>query len=364
MKCLQPISPNGLLYQRIIGTGGIGSGMFFSLQGNETLGREESRMAALLPYKDYCKQHIIMHYIAVLLGADDDGNFQAFPIGKVGNDETGKNLLRQMESVGINTGYVKVSEQHATMFSVCFQYPDHSGGNITTAESASSAVMPEDIEKFFLVNADPIHKEIILAAPEVPIQTRLRLLEYGRQRGSLNVSSLQSSEIADFTNGNGFSLANMLFINLDEAKKIAQVNEETGAETVVLTSIRNLIDINPDLTIFITCGAAGVYCYSKKHLEFFPSIPVDVVSTAGAGDAFLAGTIAGINCGLPLFKRNKDHAALINTATELGVLVAAVSVTAQDSIHMGLNSQLISDFIKVRQLPCSEEFLKLFGPIH
>ena len=364
MKCLQPISPNGLLYQRIIGTGGIGSGMFFSLQGNETLGREESRMAALLPYKDYCKQDIIMHYIAVLLGADGDGTFQAFPIGKVGNDETGENLVRQMRSVGMNTDHVKVSDQHATMFSVCFQYPDHTGGNITTAESASSAVMPEDIDDFFSVNDDTTDKEIILAAPEVPVQTRIRLLEHGRQRGSLNVASLQSSEISDFTNGNGFSLADMLFLNLDEAKKIAQLNENTGTETVVLTSIRNLIGINPDLTIFITCGAAGVYCYSKKHLEFFPSLPVDVVSTAGAGDAFLAGTIAGINCGLPLFKRNKDHAAMINTATELGVLTAAISVTAQDSIHTGLNSDLIVEFIKARNLHCSEEFLKLFSTVH
>ena len=305
-----------------------------------------------------------MHYIAVLLGADRNGKFQMYPIGKVGNDETGKNLLKQMESVGMSTDHVSISPDRATMFSVCFQYPDHAGGNITTAESASSAVMPEDIDDFFSANIDMPDKEIIIAAPEVPVQTRIRLLEYGRQRGSLNVASLQSAEITDFSNGNGFLLTDMLFINLDEAKNIAQLNEETGAETVVLTSIRNLIDINPDLTIFITCGAAGVYCYSKKHLEFFPSIHADVVSTAGAGDAFLAGTMAGINCGLPLFKRNKDHAAVINTATELGVLVAAISVTAQDSIHMGLNSELIEDFIKARNLHCSEEFLKLFSVIH
>lgn len=360
MKYLQPISQNGLLYNRIIGTGGIGSGMFFSLQGNETLGREESRMAALLPYKDYCKQHIIMHYIAVLLGAERNGKFQSHPIGKVGNDETGKSLLKQMQDAGMNTDHVKISPEHATLFSVCLQYPDHTGGNITTAESASSEVMPEDINEFFSVNADIRNKAIILAAPEVPVETRIRLLEYGRERGSLNVASLQSAEITEFLNRNGFLLADMLFINLDEAKNVAKLDNETGAETVVLTAIRYLIDINPDLTIFITCGAAGVYCYSMKHLEFFPSIHVDVVSTAGAGDAFLAGTIAGICCGLPLFKRNKDHAAVVNTATELGVLVAAISVTSQDSIHMHLNSELIIHFIKERQLHCSEEFLDLF----
>jgi ribokinase len=89
MTSLRPILPGGFNYDHIIGTGGIGSGMFFSLKGNETLGREESRMAALLPYRDYCKQHIIMHYISVLLGAGINGTFQSYPIGKVGNDDTG-----------------------------------------------------------------------------------------------------------------------------------------------------------------------------------------------------------------------------------------------------------------------------------
>jgi sugar/nucleoside kinase (ribokinase family) len=360
MKSLQPISHEGLLYERVIGTGGIGSGMFFSLQGNETLGREESRMAHLLPYKDYCKQHIIMHYISVLLGAETNGKFRSFPIGKVGNDETGKNLVKQMQAAGMTTDHIKISAEHATMFSVCFQYPDHAGGNITTAESASSAVMPQDVDEFFAVNDDNI-KEIILAAPEVPVQTRIRLLEYGKKRGSLNVASLQSAEIAEFMNLNGFVLADVLFINLDEAKHIAHAANDTGAETVVLNAIRNLITINPDLTVFITCGVAGVYCYSKKHLEFFPSLNVDVVSTAGAGDAFLAGTIAGICCGLPLFKKSKDHAAVINTATELGVLVAAISVTAQDSIHMALNADYILNFIQQKQLHCSDDFLKVFG---
>jgi ribokinase len=361
MRSLQSISSDGLLYDHVIATGGIGSGMFFSLSGNETLGREESRMATLLPYKDYCKQHIIMHYISVLLGAQSNGKFQSYPVGKVGNDDTGRSLVKMMQSTGMLTDHIQISPDHSTLFSVCFQYPDHSGGNITTAESASSDVLPADIDDFFATTTIKKKNGVIIAAPEVPVETRIRLLEHGRQNGSLNVACVQSSEINTFNELNGFNLTDYLFINLDESRKIAGADESTAAETVVLTAISNLIAVNPELTVFVTCGAAGVYCYSNKHLEFFPSITLNVVSTAGAGDAFLAGTIAGVCCGLPLLKNNQVNAHVISTATELGILVASLSVTSSDSIHVGIDADFLFDFIKRNKIECADSFLKIFS---
>ncbi|HKT69754.1 MAG TPA: hypothetical protein VJP83_09970, partial [Terriglobales bacterium] len=70
-------------YRRLIGIGGIGSGIFFALDGNHTLGREESRFGRLLDIRDYCKLHIISHYVARLLGAGPGGAFRVIPIGKV-----------------------------------------------------------------------------------------------------------------------------------------------------------------------------------------------------------------------------------------------------------------------------------------
>ena len=54
--------------RRLIGIGGIGSGTFFALNGNHTLGREESRGGRFLDRRDYCKLHIISHYVRPLLG--------------------------------------------------------------------------------------------------------------------------------------------------------------------------------------------------------------------------------------------------------------------------------------------------------
>ena len=68
MNYLLPIEEKGYKYQRLIGTGGIGSGILFNLDGDHTMGRNESRSGELTPFRDYCKLHIISHYPTVLLG--------------------------------------------------------------------------------------------------------------------------------------------------------------------------------------------------------------------------------------------------------------------------------------------------------
>ena len=80
------VHPARLRHAALIGTGGIGSGMFFALHGNHTLGREESRSGYILDRQDYCKLHIVAHYVSALLGPA----FPVIPIGKVGDDEPGR----------------------------------------------------------------------------------------------------------------------------------------------------------------------------------------------------------------------------------------------------------------------------------
>ena len=53
MKSLN-IDINQCQFKAMIGTGGIGSGKFFLLNGDHTLGREESRSGYILDQNDYC----------------------------------------------------------------------------------------------------------------------------------------------------------------------------------------------------------------------------------------------------------------------------------------------------------------------
>lgn len=364
MSTLQPIAANTFRYTHIIGTGGIGSGMFFSLTGDHTLGRNESRAATLLPYRDFCKQHIILHYIAVLLGASPDGPFRIFPIGAVGNDDTGRKLLREMQSTGMDVQHIDISEEHSTLFSVCFQYPDKSGGNITTDNSASSHVSAESIDGFFKTFDDLGKRELILAAPEVPVETRIKLLQYGRERNSFNVAAVLSAEAAQFRRLRGFEMTDLLSVNIDEARSIAQITgENIPSKNVVDACIESLLLVNPRISVLITDGKNGSFCYAGDSLEYIPALKTHVVSTAGAGDSFLAGTIAGLCCGLPLAK-GMDDAWLgqtpLRSAVELGTLLAGLSVNSCHTIHPEADARLLYAFATGNNLRPDSQFEKIF----
>src|SRR5258708_19769038 len=130
-------------YRLLIGVGGLGTGMFFKLDGDATLGRNESRPGRLLDVKDYCKLHIIIHYVAKLLGARPSGwPFHVVAAGNAGEDRAGQYVIEQMTGVGIDTSRVRVIPGLPTLFSVCFQYPDGTGANIPPNTSAPPSFTP------------------------------------------------------------------------------------------------------------------------------------------------------------------------------------------------------------------------------
>jgi sugar/nucleoside kinase (ribokinase family) len=160
----------------MISTGGIGGGSFFLLDGNHTIGREESRSGKFLKQADACKGHIISHYVQVLLGSD----FPVKLVGAVGDDALGKELIETMKKAGLCTEFVSVCKGLSTLYAFCFLYPDESGGNLTVNNSASSAVTPEQFDRLeaaLFTSSRPL----VMAAPEVPLEARLKLLELGVQ---------------------------------------------------------------------------------------------------------------------------------------------------------------------------------------
>src|SRR5215467_12436340 len=169
-------------YRQAVGVGGLGTGMFFALEGNHTLGRNESRAARLLDVKDYCKLHIVMHYIARLLGAGPGSSFSVFPIGAVGDDAAGESVRQELASAGADTRFVEEIAGLPTLFSACFQYPDGSGGNLTASNSAANAFRCPDLAvETVLTSAGT--RGIAMILPEVPLEARRHFLELATRRG-------------------------------------------------------------------------------------------------------------------------------------------------------------------------------------
>lgn len=330
-------------YTNIIGTGGIGAGMLYQLEGEHTLGRNESRLGELVEAKDFCKQHIILHYVSKLI-AELRIPIGVYPIGMVGEDSTGKELLNMMKAAGMDTSYVAVNPKERTLFSVCYQYPDSSGGNITNSNSASSCVDSEVIQAAFVGNNWAEGRTIAVAAPEVSIDARLELLKQGCACDSYSIGSVLSGEIAEWEKRGGFGLMDLIAINGDEANQLAGT-ENKPVSQIADRCMQRLRLYQPKITALITDGAQGSYLCDSEGVQFIDPLPTEVQSTAGAGDAFLSGVIAGVALDIPLRKAAEDEFS----AVELGTAVASMSVTSIDTINLDFNFNTFKEYLELKR---------------
>jgi sugar/nucleoside kinase (ribokinase family) len=328
-----------LFFTKIIGTGGIGTGVLFLLEGDRTLERSESRQANLSDARDYCKQHIILHYVARTLS----GLASIFAIGMVGADAQGKRMKAEMDSAGIDTGMVAETEEYPTMYSICLQYPDNTVCNVTAKNSACTLVTESYIVDQLSKNKMKVdEKTIILAAPEVPVAARLALLRIGAKNGAFCVASLVVDEAKEFIDGGGLQLTDLLALNETEARAVAGIDTENDKEAIECCC-EKAYAVNPEIHLVITCGSKGSYSFYNRTLEYIPPIDAKVVSTAGAGDAYLSGVICGFALGLPFQHVQKTDLR----ATDLGNFFATESVGSIHSISETFQQQSVREFLRV-----------------
>jgi ribokinase len=319
-------------YRAMLGVGGIGSGSFFVLDGEHSLGREESRSGHFIDRRDYCKLHIISHYVKTLLGDE----FHTLPISKVGDDEAGQRLIKEMSAAGLDLRHVQTIPGAQTMFSFCFLYPDGSGGNLTTDNSACDQVGVDDVSRAEVDFARYRSAGIALAAPEVPVPARRELLQLGTKYGFWRVAAFTSAEILPAMQMSLLAEIDLLTLNRDEATAVAGTSSRSdngSPRPIMEAALARLGTINPRLLVMITAGKDGSWSWDGENLRQVPAFPVDVVGTAGAGDAFLAGVIAGKVAGLRL-----------EEAQELGTLVAAHAVTSPHTIDPRIDRRSLHSF--------------------
>ena len=338
------LDPKRRRYRAMIGTGGIGSGAFFALNGNETLGREESRSGRFLDRKDYCKLHIIMYYISVLMGPD----FATVPISKVGDDETGCQLIAEMEKDGLDTHLVRIIPGDNTLYSICFIYPDGSGGNLTVDDLACAKVDPNFIREAECEFATYAGEGIALAVPEVPLNARLELLKLGEQYNFLKAASFTSEEIRYAKEKEVLANVDLLALNLHEAATMASVSFEELPEVLVEAAVEILANVSSSIQVSITGGVHGSWVWDGKKLNYAPVYPVEVACTAGAGDAHFSGILAGLAAGLSL---NKAH--------DLGVLTAALSLAGRHTINKDICRESLKVFADTHHTPLFPSVRKL-----
>jgi len=330
------IPATGLVYRTLLGTGGIGSGTFFAVNGNHTFGREESRSGRFLDRNDYCKLHIVAHYVRTLLGPP----FTAAPIGKVGDDAAGRQLLAEMREAGLDLRHVVAETEEQTLTCICVVYPDGSGGNLTVDDSACARVTPEFVRKAAPALAAARNAAIALAVPEVPLPARAELLRLGTAHGAFRVASFTSEELADGANHLLLRNVDLLALNADEAAAVADLATTRDTVDTVAAAVARLRALAPCADLSVTAGRQGSWTWDGRDLHHLPAHEVDAIGTAGAGDAHLSGILAGLAAGLCL---HEAHA--------LGSLTAAAAVTSPHTINKAVDRTYLARLAETLKAP-------------
>lgn len=333
-------------YEVLIAIGGLGSGIHLALEGDHTLGREESRGVYLLDRRDFGKLHIISHYVQTLLG----GRVRVVPIGRVGSDSAGESVKRDLQQVGIDLAFVGTEAGAPTLFSVCFAYPDGEGGNLTTLNSASAAVTEDDVAA-----AEPLFEQfqqrgIAVVAPEVPLPARDALLRLASKHGFLRVGSFVAGELRQRGAAPLLERLDMLAINVDEAAALAGLAPDTGADEIVAAAVALVRSRHEALRVVITAGKWGSWVWDGAALSREAGIATHVVNSAGAGDAHLAALVVALASGVD-----------IREANAFATVVSALKVGRPDTIAWDIDCASVESAAAAFRRPLSPRLREGLG---
>ncbi len=306
----------------LIGTGGLGTGIFFALAGEETIGREESRGGYLLDSRDFGKLHIVCHYVSVLLSED----FAVVPVGRVGPDQAGQSVLADLRAAGIDTSHVATDQERPTLFSVCFTYPGGEGGNLTALNSASAEVSAADVRAAGPVFERFAGRGIAVSVPEVPLAARAELLRQAGEHSFLRVGSFVTAELRTEAARRLLDQLDVLAINSDEAAALAGCDPADSPAAVAQAATELVSSRYPELSLVVTAGRHGSWTWDGRELIADQGIETTARNAAGAGDAHLGAVISGLAAGTGLAEANS-----------FATVVSALKVQSPDTISAGLD---------------------------
>ena len=236
-------------------------------------------------------------------------------IGAVGDDEEGKMLLKDLETVGVDTGQIKVKKAK-TGSTVCLS--DRGGRRaLYVLPGANSLLAGEDIDLAYINQANILHLSSFADEGQLGVQRQL----VERMSPSIKVSFAPGSIYA----ARGLEVivpiverTHILFLNRKEAEELTGEDFQRGAQKflkqgcqIVAITLGEGIGIGNTIATCYLIAEQGEYVIQAKRAREEPE-----EDTTGAGDAFAAGFLYG-------FLRGKG----LEECGYLGDLVARLSTT-------------------------------------
>jgi sugar/nucleoside kinase (ribokinase family) len=230
------------------------------------------------------------------LGAD------VVAVGALGDDRLGAFLRTTLHEEGVRTSGLVAKEGFQTSATIL---PISSAGERPAwhVPGANARLALDDIAPEALDGCDAVHLGGITALPALDGVPAGQLLERARTAGAFVTADCLGVKRED-----ALALLEPVLPHVDVfMPNDAEALRITGAADVE-TAARRFLGMGASAAI-ITMGAAGCLIADAAGIRRRPALPVPVVDTTGAGDAFCAGVITGHGLGWSL-----DESARLGTA--------------------------------------------------
>lgn len=223
--------------------------------------------------------------------------------GIIGDDRLGEIAVDLFAQEGVDTAYLQRTEAMATGVGFIILNPEGENGIILDmgANELMDGAFVDQVEEQIA------RSDVVMSVLEIPVEAAARAMALGKKHGVRTIlnpapaTALDESVLqhVDYLSPNETELRILLGLPPDDPSDTVELARQLRAR-----GVGNLI---------VTMGEKGALILTEDGQEEAAAVPVDVVDTTGAGDAFNAGLAVALAEG-------KSLAAAVAFANRCGAL--------------------------------------------
>ncbi|WP_433160986.1 sugar kinase [Kribbella sp. CA-247076] len=220
---------------------------------------------------------------------------QAAWVGAVGDDEPGRLIQRTLRAEGVDTRWVRFSEESFTGF-IAFDQPSHDITRVSYHRrgSAGSTLTSEECVAA-LQAATPRLLHVTGITPALSDSARIATLDVVRAAAESGV--LVSLDVNYRARLWSRAEAVVLRELVPHVHTVFASDDELDILSDGAEPVRDLLD-NGIAEVVVTAGGKGAWSHTADGTLHRPALPVTVVDSIGAGDAFVSGYLSATLDGL------------------------------------------------------------------
>jgi len=197
-------------------------------------------------------------------------------IGRLGHDDFGQRLLLKLQTSGVHTNGILVSESVSTGTAM-IMVDDNGENSICIAPGANELLTAEDVDNQseLIANAD-----VVLIQLEIPQDTAAYVLHIAKHH---NVPVILNPAPAPEKINPALFDADIIIANQDET---ARLTGEPANDIHTAKMAGSALLARGAKVVIVTLGRRGTLSLTAEQMFHIRPFPAKVVDTTGAGDAF------------------------------------------------------------------------------